>query len=78
MKALLALLVETKPLEINKATAESIIRGTIASGDALMSTMLDIFPQPDWMRQISAPAHDRHFRQIYEHFHDWSGRLPVR
>jgi hypothetical protein len=76
MKALLALLVETKPLGIDEATAAAIISGTMVSGDALMSVMLNIFPQPDWIKQISTSAHDRHFGQLYNEFPNWSGRLP--
>jgi hypothetical protein len=81
MKALLALLVDLKPLGINESTAASIISQTMLSGDALMSVMLSIFPQPDWIKQISTPAHDRHFGQMYERFPDWTGRLspqPIR
>ncbi len=77
MKALLALLVETKPLGIDETTAATIISGTIPSGDALMSVMLDIFPQPEWIKQISTPAHDRHFGQIYKQFPNWWGRLAT-
>ena len=75
MKALCALLHEKRLLEINEATAATIISGTLASGDALISVMLNIFPQPEWISQISTPFHDRHFGEIYQQFPNWSGRL---
>nr|WP_314256768.1 hypothetical protein [uncultured Devosia sp.] len=76
MKALMALLFEEKPLGIDDATAAAIVSETTATGDALMSVMLHIFPQPDWIMQISTPAHDRHFGQIYEEIPNWLGSLP--
>lgn len=78
MKALCALLHEKKLLGIDEAAAEKIISGTIASGDALTSVMLDIFPQPEWLKQITTPAHDRHFGEIYQQFPSWSGRLTCK
>lgn len=77
MKALFALLHEAKPLGIDEATANTIILETMASGDALMSVVLNTFPQPYWIKQISTPAHDRHFERIYEHCPNWAGRLPT-
>lgn len=76
MKALFALLYEAKPLGIDEKTATSIISETMVSGDALMSVVLNTFPQPDWIMQISTSAHDRHFERIYEQCPNWSGRLP--
>lgn len=78
MKALLALLFETKPLGIDEAAAAAIISETMVSNDALISVMLNIFPQPEWIEQISTPAHDRHFGQIHKEFPNWLGRLPTR
>lgn len=77
MKALFAQLVETKPLGISESSAASLVSETMLAGDALMSIMLDIFPQPNWIKQISTPAYDRHFGQIYEQIANWSGRLPT-
>lgn len=76
MKALFALLYEAKPLGIDEGGAASIIREAMASGDALMSVALNVFPQPDWIKQISTPAHDLHFERIYEQCPNWSGPLP--
>ena len=77
MKALFALLYETKPLGIDEATAGTIIRETMVNSDALMSVVLNTFPQPDWIEQISTPDHDRHFEVIHEQCPNWSGRLPT-
>lgn len=77
MKALFAVLVETKPLGIDEATAAALIKRTMAGGDALASVMFEIFPQREWIKQISTPAYDRHFGQIYKEFPNWLGRLPT-
>ncbi|MEE4209582.1 MAG: hypothetical protein V2I43_09980 [Parvularcula sp.] len=77
MKALFAMLHEAKPLGIDEKTATTIISETVVSSDALMSVVLNTFPQPDWIKQISTHAHDRHFERIYEQCPNWSGRLPT-
>lgn len=75
MKAILALLIEDKNLGIDESTLLNSIRGAVMSSDALMSVMLDIYPNPNWLREIETPAHDRHFKRLYEEFPRWRGRL---
>lgn len=76
MKALFALLLEAKPLGVNETMVAKIISETMSRGDAIVSVMFDIFPQPEWIKRISTPENDCHFDRIYHHFGNWSGRLP--
>jgi|GEM_PF-5318555 len=77
MKALFALLVEAKPFGVNEEKVCQVISETISVGDALASVVFDTYPQPEWIKRISTPEHDRHFNKIYEQFGNWSGRLPT-
>ncbi len=75
MKALFAHLVEQKPFNIDEMTAMSAVNNSRVSSDALMSVMLNIFPNPKWLNSISTSAHDYHFAQLYEELPRWSGRM---
>lgn len=77
MKALFALLYEQRPLNLDEDRIREIIMATELQSDALMSVMLDIIPNPGWLKTVSTPEHDRHFRRLYEEFPRWSGRMAA-
>lgn len=79
MKAIFGLLIDNRPLGIDKDTAIAIILQAKEAGDALMSVMLDIYPEPHWLGQISTLENDRHYERIYTECFNWFGRLaPAR
>jgi hypothetical protein len=75
MKALMATLLEHRYLNISNEAAERSVQAAMVTGDALMSVILGIYPNPHWFQIISTPEHDRHFERLFQEFPNWSGRL---
>jgi hypothetical protein len=77
MNAVLALLIEDKSIGLNEKTVIDVIRGAVLSSDALMSVMLDVYPNPNWLKEIQTPAYDSHFKRLFDEFPRWYGRLTT-
>lgn len=75
MKALMAALIEHQHLGISEEATKRSVANAMLSGDAVMSVMLGIFPNPHWFRSIATPEHDQHFMRIFDELPRWSGRL---
>jgi hypothetical protein len=60
---------------LTEQNVRTIIETADLAGDALMSVILNIFPNPKWLETISTPEHDRHFLRLYEEFPNWSGPM---
>lgn len=77
MKAILALSIEDKSFGIDERISMDAIQGAVMSGDALMSVMLDVYPNPNWLKEIETPAHDCHFKRLFDEFPHWRGRIDA-
>ncbi len=75
LKAVLASFCEQSPLGMTEDEVSSIIRETIAAGDAIMSVTLNCYPNPDWLNRINSEEYDTHFARLYEEFPKWSGKM---
>ncbi|MGR9466323.1 hypothetical protein [Rhizobium leguminosarum] len=74
-KALAAALHEHRHLDISQASADLAVRKAVVGGEALVSVILSIYPNPNWMSSISGPGDDAHFRRIYDEIPRWHGPL---
>jgi len=75
MKALMAALLEHRHLGISEEAAERSVREASAVGEAVMSVVLGIYPDPYWFQRISTPEYDAHFECLFQELPHWSGRL---
>jgi hypothetical protein len=76
MKALLAALLEHRHLNISNEAAERSVSEASALGDAVMSVILAIYPNPHWFQTVSTQEHNQHFQRLFQEVPHWSGRLP--
>lgn len=75
MNALFAYIWDSRPLGIDVEIAEKVVQETLASADAVMSVMLNIFPSPNWIKDVTTPENSLHYRALYKEAARWSGPI---
>lgn len=75
MKAILALLIEDESFGVDERILINVIQSAVMGGDALISVMLNVHPNPNWMKDIDTPAYNRYYEKLFDEFPHWSGRL---
>lgn len=76
MKALLATILENfEKLGISEKEAEQLVNEVNLGSEAVISVTLNIYPDLDWLRSVSAPEHDEHYNCICRETPKWHGRL---
>lgn len=75
MKTLMAAMIEHRHLDISNE-AMQLAKEVEVVGDAVMSVILEVYPNPHWLQMVSTPEHDQHYERIFQELPNWRGRMP--